>query len=78
MTASPAARQAAGSLPFFLHSIKAAETAAQVTAMCLEAAMRAAVTGGGGGGESSPAMVFLFFLAGLLAAVLVYVGVGRG
>jgi hypothetical protein len=55
VTASPAARQAAGSLSFFLHSMNAADGPEQETAMCLDAAMRTAVTGGAGGDEDAGA-----------------------
>lgn len=46
VTASPAARHAAGSLSLFLQAMKASFTAAQVTATCLDAAMSTAETGG--------------------------------
>lgn len=47
VTASPAARHAAGSLSLFLQAMNASFTDAQVTATCFDAAMSTAETGGG-------------------------------
>ena len=47
VTASPAARHAAGSLSLFLQAMNASLTDAQVTATCFDAGMSTAETGGG-------------------------------
>lgn len=46
VTASPAAKHAAGSLSLFLQAMNASFTEAQETATCLDAAMSTAETGG--------------------------------